>query len=83
MKLIARKGLTYPVGASVDLINEAGGIRNLTEEQRASLTMKRVAPGDRCDDVPTTDPTGGNPRDAFLASGAIQEIKPKKKKGSK
>lgn len=54
-RLRALVGLTYPVGASVKMVREAGGIRNLSPEQRDKLRMKRVEPGDWCDDLPPND----------------------------
>ncbi len=61
-------GHSYPVGESRSLVKKAGGIRKLTEQQRASLKIKQVVPGGWIDDMPY------EPRKAFLARGTIEEI---------
>ena len=67
-RLRAVIGLSYPVGESLKRVMEVGGLRNLTPEESASLTMRRVIPGGWCDDIPM------EPRAAFLRAGKIEEV---------
>lgn len=51
-RLIAKRGFNYPVGASLERVRRAGGLPNLSEEERASLVIKRVEVGGDCSDMP-------------------------------
>ena len=73
MKLRAAVDLTYPTPASLKIVLAAGGVSKLTPEQRAKVTMKTVAAGQSCDDLPAGS------RAALIASGKVIEGR---KKGS-
>jgi hypothetical protein len=46
------RGFNYPIGDSLTLVREAGGLSRLTPDQISSLVMKRVEIGECCDDMP-------------------------------
>lgn len=45
-------GLRYPVGPGLDAVRRAGGLKGLTDDQRAALTFAEPAVGTVVDDVP-------------------------------
>lgn len=50
---VGPRALTYPADeASWAIVREAGGLSKLTPAQRASVKLKRVEPGQSCDDLP-------------------------------
>ena len=61
-------GHEYPVGESLARVKRAGGLRNLTEEEVATLDVRKVPPGGWCDDIPEECCA------AFLARGKIEEV---------
>lgn len=60
------RGFTYPIGESLAMVREAGGLSRLTPEQRGSLTLKRVEIGECCDDMPAESAA------IFLSRGEIE-----------
>ncbi len=77
-RLIARNGLSYAAdAASQALIDAAGGRSKLSPEDRAKVRIKRVEPGEPCDDVPA------NAVDRLIASGDIERVPAKPAKGKK
>lgn len=52
-RLRAKRGFFYPADAeSVRRIQQAGGLSKMDAEERAAVTMKTIAVGDFCDDMP-------------------------------
>lgn len=49
---VVRRGFSYPIGESLTLVRQAGGILKIRDDERASLTMREVGVGDYCDDMP-------------------------------
>lgn len=49
---VVKGGFTYPIGASLARVREAGGISKLASHEREALQLKRVEAGDWCDDMP-------------------------------
>lgn len=61
---------TYPADMqSLHIIQAAGGVSKITDEQRAQLKFKTVRPGDDCSDMPASS------REIFLERGWIEEIR--------
>ena len=50
---VVKREFTYPVPASLEVVRVAGGMSKLTPEERKSVQVKIVKPGDYCDDMPT------------------------------
>lgn len=63
-----RASFTYPVGASLDRIRQAGGRSKLTDAERAGLTTRTVYPGDWCDDMPSESAA------VYLERGWIERV---------
>jgi hypothetical protein len=70
-RLRAKVGLTYPTGASLEVVRKAGGIKKLTAEQGAELELKHVAAGEPCDDLPEES------RKWMVAQGLVEVVKQK------
>lgn len=51
-----RTGYVYPVGADAEAVARAGGLSQLSREDQAAIgaRLKRVVPGDFCDDMPAS-----------------------------
>ena len=67
-RLRAVVGLKYPVGDSLQVVLDAGGMSKLTNAQAAELDCKTPQAGEWCDDMPEGSV------DAFIAKGAIERV---------
>jgi hypothetical protein len=68
MRLRAIVGISYPDSSSLKIVQKAGGLSKLTDEQQAKVTIKNVNPGGYCDDIPEAS------RKNFLKFGYIKEV---------
>ena len=73
-RLRALNGMTYPIGSSLELVRKAGGISKLTDDQRASLKVRRVQSGEWCDDLPAESVDG------LVASRDVEVVEVKERK---
>ena len=71
MRLKAVVGVSYPDAASLKIVQKAGGLSKLSEEQRAKVKIKNVKAGGFCDDIPESS------REGFLKLGYIKEVESK------
>ncbi len=72
--------VSYPVGASLELVKRRGGYSNLTDEEREGLDIKDVRGGQYCDDMPE------EARPSFIRRGLVEVVeaaKPRKAKPRK
>ena len=51
-----RTGYVYPVGADAEKVAKAGGMTKLSPDEQREMAprLKRVVPGDFCDDMPAS-----------------------------
>lgn len=51
-----RTGYVYPVGEDAERVARAGGLSKLSKEEQDAIgkRLKRVVPGDFCDDMPAS-----------------------------
>ena len=66
-RLRAVVGVSYPDPASLAIVEKAGGLSKLSDEQRAKVKMKDVKAGGFCDDIPKKSVK------SFLKWGYIRE----------
>ena len=71
MRLKAIVGISYPDSASLKIVQKAGGLSKLSDEQRAKVKIKNVKAGGFCDDIPEDS------RKNFLKLGYIREVESK------
>lgn len=70
----AVNGFAYPADAeSLRLVREVGGFSKLTDEQRAAVRYKRVAPGEDCSDMPAESLA------VYLERGEVVRVTPPKR----
>ena len=67
-RLRALHGLLYPDAKSLPIVLEAGGMSKLSEEQLEKVTLRRVKPGQWCDDLPEVS------RAYRLERGHVEEV---------
>ena len=68
MRLKAIVGISYPDSASLKIVQKAGGLSKLSEQQRAKVKIKNVKPGGFCDDLPEAS------RKNFLKFKYVKEV---------
>jgi hypothetical protein len=68
MRLKAVVGVSYPDAASLKIVEKAGGLSKLTDQQRARVKVKNVKAGGFCDDIPESA------RKGFLRLGYIRKV---------
>tara|TARA_R110000824_G_scaffold8899_3_gene40388 strand:- start:4880 stop:5119 length:240 start_codon:yes stop_codon:yes gene_type:complete len=76
-RLRAVVGVSYPDPTSLAIVEKAGGLSKLSDEQRAKVKMKDVKAGGFCDDMPAKSIKN------FLKWGYIREVDSEPKKGKK
>ena len=64
------RGFAYPVGADLDVVRAAGGMRNLTPAQLEEILprIRLVAIGEWCDDMPADSAA------LYLSRGQIEIV---------
>jgi|TARA_R110000824_G_scaffold77787_2_gene196626 hypothetical protein len=76
-RLRAVVGISYPDPASLAIVEKAGGLSKLTDEQRVKVKIKDVKAGGFCDDMPKKSVKD------FLKWGYIRQIDGEPKKAKK
>lgn len=76
-RLRAVVGVSYPDPASLAIVEKAGGLSKLSDEQRAKVKIKDVRVGGFCDDMPKKSVKD------FLKWGYIREVDSEPKKAKK
>lgn len=76
-RLRAVVGVSYPDPSSLAIVEKAGGLSKLTDEQRKQVKVKEVKPGGFCDDIPKKSVK------SFLKWGYIREVDGEPKKAKK
>jgi hypothetical protein len=70
MRLRAVVGMSYPDAASLKIVEKAGGLSKLTDDQLKKVKIINVKAGGFCDDIPEKS------RKNFLKCGYIREVDP-------
>lgn len=60
--------MKYPDGDSIAKVVEAGGLKNMTPEERSDVVLREMHPGDFCDDFPESL------RSDYLARGFLESV---------
>lgn len=68
MRLKAIVGISYPDASSLKIVQKAGGLSKLTDEQRAKVKIRNIKAGGFCDDLPETSLR------SFLKLGYVKEV---------
>ena len=68
MRLRANVGISYPDPESLKIVEKAGGLSKLTDEQRAKVKIRDIKAGGFCDDMPQKSIK------SFLKLGYIREV---------
>jgi len=76
-RLRAVVGVSYPDPSSLPIVEKAGGLSKLSDDERAKVKIKNVKPGGYCDDLPQKSIKN------FIKWGYVVEVDGEPKKAKK